>query len=341
MIAFTVNSCTDDSFTEPAGKPALVSVEPGASFAGDTVMISGNFLGIAPKEGAVHIDSSITIPAGQCIKWSTSNIVFVLPDSASTGKIFVTIGNDTTNKLDIEISPIPPFATAEVPAGAFLMGSSSGFNDESPVHRVNISGSLIFTKFEISQRLFKAVMKNNPSIIKSPDLPCDNVAWLDAAKFCNELSAIQGLEQCYTIEGANVGWLPGKNGWRLPTEAEWEYACHGGKTGDYSGNGVLADMGWYNSNSGMKSHPSGLKLSNDYGLYDMQGNLWEWCWDWYDAGYYAKSPQNDPAGPQFGERRVVRGGSWLDGNTYARCSNRTAGSDFQSRTGFRIVRTKV
>ena len=127
------------------------------------------------------------------------------------------------------------------------------------------------------------------------------MSWNECQDFCKKLRA-KGLEVS------------------LPTEAQWEYACHAGSTGDYAGN--LDEMAWYNKNSGSKTHEVGLKKPNGWGLYDMHGNVWEWCSDWYDSGYYAKSPASDPTGPATGSDRVNRGGGWGSGAEYCRSAYR-------------------
>ncbi len=142
-------------------------------------------------------------------------------------------------------------------------------------------------------------------------LPVEQVRWLDAVKCCNALSKLWGLPEAYSIAGEEVSWQGSQHpGVRLPTEAEWEYACRAGTVGDHAGN--LDDMAWYGGNSGNQTHPVAQKKPNAWGLYDMHGNVQEWCWDWYGGGL----PQgNDPVGPPFGTFRVTRGGSWygIDG----------------------------
>jgi formylglycine-generating enzyme len=174
---------------------------------------------------------------------------------------------------------------------------------------------------EVTQEQYEAVMGSNPSNFKGPDLPVERVTWYEAVEYCNELSRQEGLDPCYSGSGASMLCDFTANGYRLPTEAEWEYACRAGTETDFhtgnmthSGSSpldpALDRAGWYFGNSGSTTHPVGEKEPNAFGLYDMHGNVWEWCWDWYASDYYASSPAEDPRGPASGSDRVVRGGSW-------------------------------
>ena len=135
----------------------------------------------------------------------------------------------------------------------------------------------------------------------------------------------------------NAGRLPAGSVYRLPTEAEWEYGCRAGTAGDYAGD--LGALAWYKDNSGGKTHAVGTKRANGWGLYDMHGNVWEWCHDWYDSGYYAESPAADPTGPATGSSRVIRGGSWDSDARNCRSANRFRSEPVNrlSNLGFRLV----
>lgn len=184
-----------------------------------------------------------------------------------------------------------------VAGGTFTMGgtseqSSDAYDDEEPTHSVTLS-SYYICKYEVTQALWRAVMGSNPSNFKGNNLPVENVSWNDCQTFINRLNS-------YT----------GRN-FRLPTEAEWEFAARGGNYSrhyKYSGSNYISDVAWYDGNSGNRTHPIGTKQANELGLYDMSGNVYEWCSDWY--GSYSSYSQNDPTGPNSGSRRVLRGGSW-------------------------------
>ncbi|MEA2082687.1 MAG: formylglycine-generating enzyme family protein [Thermodesulfobacteriota bacterium] len=188
----------------------------------------------------------------------------------------------------------------KIPAGEFKMGD----NDTGLVD-VKISRSFMMDKYPVTQALYQKVMNNNPSRFKGEDRPVESVSWFDVIEFCNELSRRIGLHEAYEVNGEEVKRRPEANGYRLPTEAEWEYACRANTTGDHFGN--LDEIAWYDKNSGGQPQGVGQKKANDFGLYDMLGNVWEWCNDWY--GKYLNGPVSDPAGAENGSGRVVRGGA--------------------------------
>jgi formylglycine-generating enzyme required for sulfatase activity len=192
---------------------------------------------------------------------------------------------------------------AKIPAGSFMMGSPSevGEKDEHPQHNVSIN-SFRMDKTEVTQAEYTKVMGSNPSSFENcPNCPVENVNWSEAKSYCEKV------------------------GKRLPTEAEWEYACRAGSsTSYYWGNDMNDAYSWYDGNSSNKTHPVGEKKANAWGLYDMSGNVWEWCSDWYDEKYYSKSPeQKNPTGANSGQFRVLRGGSWVNDGSYLRSGNRS------------------
>lgn len=178
-----------------------------------------------------------------------------------------------------------------VSSGTFTMGGTSeqgsdAYDDEKPTHNVTLS-SYYICKYEVTQALWRAVMGSNPSNFKGDNLPVECVSWNDCQTFINRLNS-------YT----------GRN-FRLPTEAEWEFAARGGNYSrhyKYSGSNYIGDVAWYDDNSGNRTHPVGTKQANELGLYDMSGNVYEWCSDWY--GSYSSYSQNDPTGPNSGSTRV-------------------------------------
>jgi formylglycine-generating enzyme required for sulfatase activity len=211
---------------------------------------------------------------------------------------------------------------------------------------VILSKSFYIGSYEVKQQEWIYLMGNNPSYFKGNNLPVEGVSWFDAIDFCNALSDYMSYERAYTVNGQTVTWNQGANGYRLPTESEWEYACRAGSKGAYY-NGLNSSCGndpnldpiaWYCYNSSSKTHEVGQKDPNTWGLYDMSGNVWEWNWDWY--GTYPPGPVTDPTGPTSGSCRVPRGGSWGDYAQYCRSAFRVNHypSSRSNVLGFRIAR---
>jgi formylglycine-generating enzyme required for sulfatase activity len=205
-----------------------------------------------------------------------------------------------------------------IPAGEFEMGSNDADAGEKPAHRVGISRPFEIGKYEVTQAQWEAVMITNPSYFKDPSRPVESVSWEDAQRFLN---ALNDKKDGYR--------------YRLPTEAEWEYAARAGATAGPTGN--LDAVAWYQPNAGAQTHPVGQRKPNAWGLYDMLGNVWEWCADWYGA--YPAALVMDPIGPSHGTGHVVRGGSWVSAATYLRVTSRYGGAPGHPYiTGFRCVR---
>ena len=228
------------------------------------------------------------------------------------------------------------------PPGKFMMGSPVTEKDRQPnetQHEVVLTKGFWLGKYEVTQRQWRAIMERNPSQFPQKDvvrwklwkwqipiwrqdflvnrwsLPVEAVSWGDCQEFCRKAGS----------------------GFRLPTDAEWEYACRAGSTGPYAGTGILDEMGWYVGNSGGKTHPVGRKQTNAWGLYDMHGNVWEWCQDWYDD--FPASAATDPVGPAAGANRVIRGGSWNYFASDCRSARRNRGGPCfgSSSLGFRVA----
>jgi formylglycine-generating enzyme required for sulfatase activity len=211
-----------------------------------------------------------------------------------------------------------------VPAGSFAMGSRQGKEDEAPVHTVAVEAFLM-DRHEVTQAEYERLHLPNPSHFKGPDLPVEQVTWAQAAKYCNERSRAEGLRPCYNEDTAECDFAA--DGYRLPTEAEWEHACRAGGDGDYSFGGDARKLGehaWFTDNSDRKTHPVGQKKPNAWGLYDMHGNVAEWCNDAYAKDYYKAGPAANPRGPKEGSQYVLRGGSWKSGAEALRSSYRLA-----------------
>ena len=197
-----------------------------------------------------------------------------------------------------------------IPAGWFDMGSETGHPDERPVHRVWVD-AFYMDRYEVTQEQYGRLVVGNPSHFKGPRNPMEQVSWPAAALYCNARSRAEGFEPCYDEETAACDLRA--NGYRLPTEAEWEYACRAGTKGDYAfgrDSQTLASVAWYADNSGGTTHPVGRKSPNPWGLHDMHGNVAEWCNDVYERRYYQNSPARNPQGPAEGDRYVLRGGGW-------------------------------
>ncbi len=255
---------------------------------------------------------------------------------------------DNTTSLSLEsITTASGLAMVLVPAGEFVMGDDNGDGDEKPAHKVQVSAFYMDT-CEVTQKAYEALLQNNPSKSKAPDKPVEQVDWYHALLFCNMRSLKEGLKPCYDPKTLACDFAA--NGYRLPTEAEWDYACRAGTQGKYScGNdpAKLRNYAWYKANAGQTTHPVAQKAPNPWGLYDMHGNVAEWCQDFYSENQYAKKESQDPRGPSAGDKCVLRGGSWRTSEDGCRASARNSetprfadacfGSDAY---GFRCVRAK-
>ena len=227
-------------------------------------------------------------------------------------------------------------------AGAYWIGAKNNdrtaYQNERPRHEVRLR-TFDISAFPVTQVLYKSVVGSNPSNFSIPEAPIDNVSWFEAVLFCNKLSIIEGLEPAYNIhENGHVEWNHVANGYRLPTESEWEVAAKGGVDLLYSGSNAIEDVGWISTNSNKSIHPVGQKLPNKWGIYDMSGNVWEWCWDWF--GDYFPASNVNPKGPDNGESRVLRGGSCYSLPRYARSTNRARSNPVHCDNyfGFRVAR---
>ncbi|MDR2535984.1 MAG: formylglycine-generating enzyme family protein [Treponema sp.] len=220
-----------------------------------------------------------------------------------------------------------------ITGGTFIMGSPSsewGRKDNETQHKVTLN-SFFLGKYEVTQEAYQALIGVNPSQFKGANLPVESVSWFDAVTYCNARSAQEGRIPAYIIEEEKVHWNQNATGYRLPTEAEWEYACRGGTQTPFNiGNNITTERSNYNgrypyntmTKGAFRQTPLtvGSFVPNSWGLYDMHGNVWEWCWDWYEA--YSPEPQTNPAGPDRGSDRVIRGGSWCSLGQNLRSANR-------------------
>ncbi|HPV14178.1 MAG TPA: SUMF1/EgtB/PvdO family nonheme iron enzyme [Candidatus Cloacimonadota bacterium] len=263
--------------------------------------------------------------------------------------------------------PPAPNGMVYVGGGSFMMGSNDGDEDEQPVHQVTVS-SFWIGKYEVTQAEFSQYMQPGKAWAEDygigDNYPAYHVSWYAIIKYCNLRSLTEGLTPVYSIAGSTNPALWGSvptsddetwnavicnwdaNGYRLPTEAEWEFAARGGTNNPnylYSGSDDINAVAWHDNNSSGSSQPVGAKATNGIGIFDMSGNLWEWCWDWYSDAYYSSSTPNNPAGPNVGNYRVLRGGSWSYDATGCRVScrnyDRASSVDvYFSDFGFRLCR---
>jgi formylglycine-generating enzyme required for sulfatase activity len=219
-----------------------------------------------------------------------------------------------------------------IPAGEFLMGSPDSDNnagsDEKPQHRIRITKPFYLGKYPVTQKQWEAVMGNTPSNFEGTRNPVERVSWEDCQVFLGKLNVKSGV---------------GEGRFQLPTEAQWEYACRAGSTTRYcfgDDEPGLGEYAWHAANSGYKTHPVGEKKPNAWGLYDMHGNVFEWCHDWFDGSYYANSTADDPTAPFVGSGRVLRGGSWFAPAKACRSAYRDGLSPEQRNyfLGFRVAR---
>jgi sulfatase modifying factor 1 len=195
-----------------------------------------------------------------------------------------------------------------ITGGHFAMGDKDEV--DAPAHDVAVN-SFYMDKYLVTQEQYQKLLGNNPSRWKGDKNPVEQVRWSDAVRYCNKRSEAEGLQPCYDLQTWQCNFEA--SGYRLPTEAEWEYACRAGtKTPYFFGStpDKIGDYAWYEKNSRGRPHPVGQKKPNPWGLYDICGNVWEWCNDFYKVDYYKESPPQDPKGPKTGQTKVLRGGAW-------------------------------
>ena len=275
-------------------------------------LLVGNHQVEVRKDGYATDRKTIAISEGQ-----TASITGTLASNAVASSSSNTSGYSSgsssmasgSNTISISVKDGISIEMVKVEAGTFMMGATPEMekpnSDEKPLHQVTLINDYYMGKYEVTQALWEAVMGSNPSKYKGDNLPVEKVSWNDCQEFISKLNSLTGRK------------------FRLPTEAEWEYAARGGKRSrgyQYSGNSNISDVAWYDGNSGSKPHPVGTKQANELGIYDMSGNVYEWCSDWY--GSYSSSSQTNPTGADSGSNRVYRGGSWYDYAWSCRLSNR-------------------
>jgi formylglycine-generating enzyme required for sulfatase activity len=330
----------------------------------------------SPEEGTYSTDQTVSITCdtpGATICYTTDDTEPTASSAVYSAPI--EISNATTLKarafkvgwMNSQIAtgtflfnPATPEGFVKVLGGTFQMGSSDGQSNEEPVHSVTLS-SFYIGKYEVTQSEWVRVMGTNPASCygEGVNYPVYFVSWYAALVYCNKRSIQEGLTPCYIKWGStnpdNWGSIPisdcidwdiiicnwSADGYRLPTEAEWEYAARGGhkpKPYTYAGSNTVDDVAWYYDNSNYKTHQVGTKAPNELGIYDMSGNVWEWCWDWY--GSYSSSAQTNPHGATSGSLRVSRGSSFYSNVNYCRVAYRSYDNPYRKNHSFglRVLR---
>ncbi len=324
--------------------PHIDYIDKGTAKPREEIGIRGeNFYAV---RGASYVEfegESSRIPATDYTKWSDDLIIVKVPTGAATGDVIVYVRGQASNRESIEIQEDNILLEQSlIPAGSFRMGTAD----------VEITKPFYMSKYEITYENWKSVMFQYPPAAQAhvpEDLtkPIARITWYDAIEFCNELSKRERFEEVYEIDGNTITADWDANGYRLPTEAEWEYAARAGGDTKYGkgedGNpGDVQQMAWHVSNSNTEVHPVGQKQANAYMLYDMLGNVSEWCWDWFGAEYYSTDDKYiDPRGPEnIDGTKVIRGGSYMDGVNKTTVTYRfsMSPSQYQFYLGFRVVR---
>ncbi len=294
------------------------------------------------KSSFFHHRQSVITTLATCVSISGLVLLSSCKDSATPSASATTTTQITTASGVKMVS---------IPGGEFAMGSDADGADEKPAHKVKISAFLM-DQYEVTGAMFVKAEISNPSHWQTdPQMPIEQIRWRDARIYCNERSLLENLTPCYDEDQPGWPLIAGANGYRLPTEAEWEYAARAGGVGKFGDidEAKLKQHAWFDSNSQKRTYPVGVKKPNAWGLYDMLGNVSEWCEDVYAADYYANSPSSDPAGPQADgsgkSKRVMRGGNWKSSASMCRVTFRTGqltgDSDACFTTdycGFRCVR---
>jgi formylglycine-generating enzyme required for sulfatase activity len=326
------------------------------------VTVDGDMFTVEWPDGQGKGRAQITIPPGKHAVEVQVNGVRVSGEEVSVGSggvtPFIVRIDQPPGQPEPPASPAAPFESPPkrvqnsvdmtlvlIPPGKFEMGSryEPPAEDERPPHSVQISRHFYLGAYEVTQKQYETIMKKNPSHFSGrPNNPVDSATWIDAVTFCNELSEREKLPPYYRIASVDDVTILGGTGYRLPTEAEWEYACRAGNPDNvpFLTDAIGDRFAWMARNCNRMTHPVGEKKPNDFGLYDMYGNVWEWCWDWLD--FYPATGQVDPIGPLHGTDRVLRGNGWWNGEyNCTRPSFRLRGSPQKTSPnhdfGFRVA----
>lgn len=305
--------------TLPVGQHSYMVICDGYESEEGTVKLKAS----SPSNLQISLSKDNTNSTMTTVTEATSSSI---PNSVISNPVPSTNASTKPNSLTIHLKKGIAIELMKVEAGSFTMGATSAKekpdDNEKPAHEVSLSRNYYIGKYEVTQEVWKAVMGSNPSKFKGTNLPVEMVSWKDCLKFIAKLNRMTGLQ------------------FRLPTEAEWEYAARGGnksKGYQYSGSDNLEEVAWYDENSGKRTHQVGTKKANELGIYDMSGNVMEWCQDWF--GFYVGSLRKDPSGPYTGTFRINRGGCWYSYPWYCRSSSRNKQSpdDSYFNLGLRLA----
>ena len=308
--------------TLPVGQHSYVVFCDGYESEEGTVKLKAS----APSDLQIRLSKEVTVAVSNANdvmqdNVSTSSTSSSQSETTSSGFSSTSSVSSGSNEISIPVKNGITIDMVKVEAGTFMMGATSEMENpyswEKPVHQVTLTNDYYIGKYEVTQALWQSVMGSNPSYFKGDNLPVETVSCDDCKEFISKLNRITGRK------------------FRLPTEAEWEYAARGGKKSrgyQYSGSSNISDVAWYDENSGSKTRPVGTKQANELGIYDMTGNVWEWCQDWY--GSYVSSSQTNPIGAVSGSLRVVRGGGLYSNAWTCRSSFRNRGTpDYRGNNG--------
>ncbi len=333
---------------QETGNPIIESLSNNEIAVNSGVQILGKNFG--NSVGQVYLEGGLQLSNDEILNWKNESIrITVPPKGVKTGKLYIiTADGKKSNEFNYSLKVNDRLKMILIKAGTFKMGNNlSTEPSEKPEHNVTITRDYYVSETEITQRQYKWQITLNTFVPKDvDDSPANNITFIDACQYCNLLSKEAGLDTCYIIKGSEITWIDSSNGYRLLTDAEWEYAAKAGTNSLWGFNtGTLKQYAWTASNAGVATFPFIVKQKdpNPWGLYDMLGNVEEWVWDYYDWDYYS-NPDNsiDPKGPKSGVNRISRGGNFETSDDYCKTTTKNNFNQTQRKysLGFRIARTK-
>lgn len=336
-IVLLILSCDENTPIESDTTLKLFATNTKTLYFGDTLVVYGeNFTKNVTKLLVVKSKDTVDL-SDRTIFVNKSELRYSNTELTGSYDLIVKDEDQISEPISTEFYKYPNIPVVEIPSGSFIIGTDKGTSDERPPKEIVISKPFLMSVFEISQFTWKSISEPNTYFKNSRTKPVSNISWIEAIEFCNKLSLLWELTPAYEINGDEVIFDTEANGWRLPTEAEWEYAAKANTNDDFYGEENPNKIAWFIENSGMNIQPSGLLLPNNFGLYDMLGNLEEWCWDYYSANSYNNIESTDPIGVERADFRVSRGGSFSSGAANVRTNSRNGDNKLTDK-GFRIVR---